>query len=308
MIVYLDLILVTNVCFDAAILMMTAKVRGLGLRIWRTCAACALGAAYLLLMFVPSFDFLYTVIAKLLFSLAVVAVAFGFGGLQHYMRNVGAFYLVHFAAAGAMFAVHFLLLSSGETMRSLLLMPSGGVAFAVESGLWLSVPAFLLSLLFFRSVFRSKERADALAACKVEVEVVIKGVAVACGGLVDTGNQLYDPLTRVPVMVMECGPWRGKLPDKWLERVKQRDAERLLAELDDDDVDGFRDRVRLVPYRGVNGTTRFMLALKPDKVVIRRGDAIHETGRVLVALDGGTMAAGGEYQAIVHPMLVPVAV
>src|SRR5690606_24192208 len=148
-----DLIVLTSICFDTVIVMMTAKLRHLRIQIWRTVLAVFLGAAYTALMFAPQFELLYTLLAKLTFAMLVVYVTFGFGSLQHYARNLACFYLVHFAAAGGIFAIHFLLLSSGEVISQLLLTPTGAVGFAIESGLWLSLPACALSLWFLRAVF-----------------------------------------------------------------------------------------------------------------------------------------------------------
>ena len=303
MVVYLDLIFLTNLCFDTAIVMMTAKLRGLKLSRKRTALAVLLGASYVLLMFQPAFALLYTVVAKLIFSLFVVYVAFGFGSLQMYIRTVGVFYLVHFAAAGAVFAVHFFLLSSGDVMNRLLLQPSGSIAFAIDSGLWLSVPVFFLALLFLRSVFVSKGREDALAAQLASVQVTIGDVVVSCNGMIDTGNRLYDPISRAPVLVMELALWQQYLPRGWMPYIKGNEVDRLFA---DEAYESFQwgDRLRLIPYRGVNASSRFMLAIKPDNVIINSGDDTVETSKVLVAIDGGTLAAGGAYQAIIHPVLI----
>lgn len=303
LIIYLDLIFLTNVCFDAAIVIMTAKVRGIQIHVWRTCAAVLLGGSYVLFMFHPSFAFMYTIAAKLIFSLLVVWTAFGFGSLQFFLRNVGAFYLIHFAAAGGVFAIHFLLLSSGDVMNRLLLQPSGSIAFAVESGLWLSVPVFLCSLWLFRSVFVSKVRTDAMLTYRAEVEVVIAGTIISCTGLIDTGNQLYDPLTRMPVMVMESEAWREVLPQSWMRLIRNQEVDRIFSELDQASFP-WRDRLRLVPYRGVNSASQFMLALKPDHVIIRTDNQRYETSRVLVALDSGNLSSGEGYQAIIHPTMV----
>ena len=303
MIVYLDLIFLTNVCFDSAIIMMTARLLRVNIRIWRTSVAVLLGASYVLLMFVPAFEAMYSVFAKLLFSIIVVYVAFGFGSLQSFLRTMGTFYLVHFVAAGAVFAVHFLLLSSGDVMNRFLLQPSGSIAFAVDSGLWLSFPVFALSLVFLKSVFKAKIRSDAVQSYLAHVEVAIGEVAVNCSGLIDTGNQLYDPLSRVPVLVMECEIWRDFLPAAWLSIIQKREVDRIFAAMDDEAFI-WRDRLRLVPYRGVNGKSQFMLALKPDKVIVTTDACAYQTNKVLVALDGGTLTPSGAYQAIIHPMLV----
>lgn len=301
--VYLDLIFLTNVLFDAAMLMVTAGVRRTPIRYWRIIVASMVGALYTILMFFPAFSLLFTVFFKIGFSFILVYIAFGFGSLQHYLRNIGMFYLIHFATAGSVFAVHYLLLSSGEIMSGILLTPSGTTAFAVESGLWMAIPVFALSLFFFRSVFKSSLRTEALTSYTAEVRVEIDDTITCCKGLIDTGNQLYDPLTRTPVMVMECEQWQDSLPEMWVRRIRSNEVDLIISDMEEGECI-WNDRLRLIPYRGINRGTQFMLALKPDKVVITIHQTTYETKKVLIALDGGKLSANGSYQALVHPMLV----
>ncbi|WP_158593978.1 sigma-E processing peptidase SpoIIGA [Cohnella faecalis] len=61
-------------------------------------------------------------------------------------------------------------------------------------------------------------------------------------------------------------------------------------------------RLRLVPYRAVNGNTRMMLAIKPDMIELaREGEPPSRVTRVLIGLDGGTLSSDGTYRAILHP-------
>lgn len=319
MIVYVDLIFLTNFFFDASLLMMTAFVRKIKIRRSRLAAAALCGALYAAAMIVPRLSWLYAPPAKLVFSLLIVGAAFGFGSLPHYVRNACAFFVVHFAAAGALFAAQLMLLSADDVLARLILNPSGRTAFAFESGLWLSFPVFLLSLWLLRSVFESAKRTEALQRFVADVRVEIGGHSRHCRGLIDTGNQLYDPLTRVPVMIMESGVWKGLLPDSWLSRIGEGRIESIVADLGEAGLDAgagegdadspaesfdWRDRLRFVPYRGVNRGTSLMLAFKPDKVEVTLPDKTVESRRVLVALDGGKLSAAGTYRAIVHPMLL----
>jgi len=301
--VYLDLIFLTNVLFDAAMLMVTAGIRRTEIRYWRIFTASIVGALYTILMFFPAFSLLFTVIFKIGFSLMLVYIAFGFRSLQYYMRNVGMFYLIHFATAGSVFAVHYLLLSSGEMMSGILLSPSGSTAFAVESGLWMAVPVFIGSLYFFRSVFKSSLRTEAITTYTADVRVEIDETIRCCKGLIDTGNQLYDPLTRTPVMVMDCEQWQDSLPEMWIRRIRSNEVDLIISDMDEKEF-VWSDRLRLIPYRGINRGTQFMLALKPDKVVITIHQKTYEPKKVLIALDGGKLSANGSYQALVHPMLI----
>jgi stage II sporulation protein GA (sporulation sigma-E factor processing peptidase) len=120
---------------------------------------------------------------------------------------------------------------------------------------------------------------------------------------VDTGNHLYDPLTRTPVMVVEASDWTEVLPESWLKKIRTSEVDRIVAAIGDEEFK-WQDRLRLVPYRGLNRGTQFLLALKPDRVAVRYNNQELETARVLVGLDGGKLSADGAYRAIIHPQLI----
>jgi stage II sporulation protein GA (sporulation sigma-E factor processing peptidase) len=105
-------------------------------------------------------------------------------------------------------------------------------------------------------------------------------------------------------MIMEASVWREQLPQGWCERLKGESADLLISELDTSSSEEYPwgNRLRLVPYRAVNGNTRLMLAVKPDAVLLsREGHPLLQVNRVLIGLDGGTLSSEGTYRAIVHP-------
>ncbi|GGA20915.1 sigma-E processing peptidase SpoIIGA [Paenibacillus physcomitrellae] len=304
MVVYIDLIFLTNLLIDGALLLTTAWMRKQKPKIWRVSLSAVVGALYCLMMFLPQLSFMYTFLTKFLFSVVMLWLAFGFGSLQNYMRNLGAFYVVNFVAAGGILGIHYLLMSSSELWNGIMFTQSGGMSFRLKVGSIFSLVGFAVVLLGFKAVQNSRQRQERLAAYTGEVEVLIEGHSIHCQGLIDTGNQLTDPLTRMPVMVMEALLWQDVLPSGWKEKLAQGQADNLLLELGEMDVFPWRDRLRLVPYRGINKSSQFMLAMKPDEVRIRVGEQMHVSRRVLIGLDGGKLSAEGAYQAIIHPALV----
>ena len=283
-------------------LLTTAWVRGIKPRYARILAAAAIGAAYVLLMFAPALSFMFTLLVKFALSLLMLWTAFGFGSLQHFVRNVAAFYGVNFAAAGGVLGLHYMLQSS-RGIWDRLWFTRTGLGFELPFGLAFVAVAAGASLLLYRAAWGGRKRAERTLAHLAEVAVSIGGVERRCTGLVDTGNQLYDPLTRTPVMVMEAAVWQRELPAAWLEHIKKAQVDSLIAGLERDD-SPWRDRLRLVPYRGINRGTQFMLAVKPDRVVIEQDGRAYESSRALIGLDGGKLAQDGKYQAIIHPSLL----
>jgi stage II sporulation protein GA (sporulation sigma-E factor processing peptidase) len=301
-VVYLDLIFLANLLIDGAILSVTARIRHVRPSLWRILASSTLGASYVVMMLLPSLSFMFTFVVKCLFSAAMIVIAFGFGGLQHFLRNLGTFYLVSFAVAGGLFGIHYFMESPGEVMNGILVTSSGGIAHRIQIGFWFVVLAFAPLLWMFRTVFTSSKRRKEMTHYLAEVRIRINDCETVCTGLIDTGNQLYDPLTRTPVMVVEAAQWSDVLPESWMNRIKRSEVDQLVAGIGEDSFI-WQDRLRLIPYRGVNRGTQFMLALKPDKVVIVRNETEIVNEKVLVGLDGGKLCADGTYQAIIHPTL-----
>lgn len=303
MIVYLDLIFLINLFVDGVVLYMTAWTRKLPFKTWRLALSAFMGASYVLMMWIPSLSFMFTIVVKCLLSLAMIALAFGFGGIGSFIRNLGAFYLINFAAAGGIFALYYFTQSSNEVMNGILVTRTGGVAFRIQIGFWFTAIGFTFMIWFYRMVLTSIRRRQTMTQYLAQVRIHIGDFESQCTGLVDTGNQLYDPLTRTPVMVLEAEQWSAMLPPEWMKRIRQSEVDQLIATIGSDEWI-WQDRLRLVPYRGVNRGTQFMLAVKPDKVVVLFSDNEIVNAKVLVGLDGGKLCADGTYHAIIHPTLV----
>ncbi|MCM2999627.1 sigma-E processing peptidase SpoIIGA [Paenibacillus cellulositrophicus] len=303
MVVYIDLIFITNLLIDGALLWLTAWMRKLKPPWWRLIVAAVVGALYVVMMFVPQLSFMYTFLVKLGLSLLMLWITFGFGSLQNYIRNMGAFYIINFAVAGGIIGIHYLLQNSGEIFNGIWFTASGGMSFELKIGFWFTFIGVFGMLLWFKMVHSTRKQVESRSVFMGEVAVEIGGHRVTCRGLLDTGNQLSDPLTRTPVMVMEASLWADRLPSGWCERLADGEPDKLVMELEHMDF-AWQDRLRLVPYRGVNRSASFMLAIKPDAVEVRIGDGVHRSSKVLVGLDGGQLSGDRSYQAIIHPKLV----
>ncbi len=304
MVVYIDLIFITNLLIDGTLLWLTGWMRKIKTPWWRISLSALLGALYVIMMFVPELTFMYTFLIKFGLSLIMLWIAFGFGSLQHYMRNMGAFYIINFAVAGGIIGIHYLLQNSGDIWSGIWYTTSGGLSFELKIGFWFMFIVFIIVIFWFKIVQSSKRKLDNRHVYFAEVKVNIGNEQVKCTGLLDTGNQLCDPLTRIPVMVMEASLWGDHLPASWKDKLAEGDADKLVMELGEESSFAWQDRLRLVPYRGVNRGAAFMLALKPDSVEICMDGQISITTRVLVGLDGGTLSSEKAYRAIIHPDLI----
>lgn len=298
--VYLDLLFVQNVLMDYLLLSLTSTWRHRPVRRWRLWLAACLGGLYVLFFFFLAFGFLYTFIAKILFSCIMLMVAFGFGDWRGFFRLVSTFYMTAFVVGGGVFAFYWLLQSQVDVLYHFhVLRAMDMTQFSVMFVLAVGYP---LSWFFARSAYRSLQHQKLKWDHLIRVEGEISGNSFQCIGLVDTGNQLYDPLSRIPVMMVEISvlPF---LPEQIRCSVEESHQTHFLPALDVLD-DSWASRLRFIPYRTIGQQQLWLIALRPDRLFLWTSERKCETQKVLIGLTSTPLSPDGAYQAIVHPSLL----
>ncbi|MGI2292854.1 sigma-E processing peptidase SpoIIGA [Paenibacillus sp. GXUN7292] len=303
--VYVDILFLRELLVDGIVLWTTAWVRHIRPNPWRMLASAAFGACYVVLMIFPQLSFMFMLAIKISVSFIMLWIAFGYNSLQHFLRLVAAFYGVNFVAAGAILGIYFLLLKGSDNVWRTMAFSGEGWNMELKFGFVYFITALSIGIYIHRSVLTQKRERELVRTHLAEVEIIIGENSQRCIGLIDTGNQLYDPLTRTPVMVTEASLWKEQLPDAWIQGIADGQVDRLIAGLDVEAAGVvWQDRMRLVPFRGVNRGSQFMLAIKPDSVKVVVEGQVMESKKVLIGLDGGKLTADGTYRAIIHPSMV----
>lgn len=302
MVIYLDLVFLMNFVIDFMLLKLTATLSRRRVSHLRIAAGSLFGAGYTVLLFFPPLSFLYTFIIKFMFSLSMILIVFGYHRLLLLFKQLALFYFVSFIAGGGVFAAHYFLQSNVQILSGLIMTQTGGPVHPVTLGLLVTVLplVYWLTRSSDRWIGRFKKSSHYMG----RVTIHLNDQSVSCEGLVDTGNRLYEPMTRIPVMILEYGVIEGLLPRVIIQKINEptmlTGGEDFFESLNDEWI----RRIRLIPYRSVGNQLDFLIALRPDHVQIQLHQQIFETDQILIGLSAGKLASGGEYQAIIHPDMV----
>ncbi len=181
------------------------------------------------------------------------------------------------------------LLFAGKTWKSminglfLLLLTTVCFGGALEAvlGLWgLPFAAGAVLTSFFleaAGAYHEKQRQRLERTVEVELTFLEKTMSVC--GMIDTGNQLTEPLTGQPVSIVEEAAVRKLLEDGW-------EAQR-----------GFY----LIPYHSIGKDKGWMKGVLIDRMSVGKGERRAVISKPVLALYNGTISAGGQYQMILHP-------
>ncbi|HHY05356.1 MAG TPA: sigma-E processing peptidase SpoIIGA [Clostridia bacterium] len=295
--VYLDIILLVNFIMDFFLLWATGKMTNLPIKISRLCWGAILGAFYSLVIFLPKLPVGISFLAKNIGALIMVMVAYPPQNVRKFVRALVYLYVLSFTMGGAICAAVYL---TGTTSGLIQAWNGVGILGGIHYG-WLTIGLIIALFLGYsgfhhlRKSWLQQQLINKLTICFNEHEVKVTA-------LLDTGNQLTDPLTKKPVIVVESAVLEKVLPKEIMQKVSRENLEinELFASLDQ----GWVSRVRLIPFNSVGKSHGLMVGLRPDVVVIKNERQEIITSDVVLGLVNKSLSREGQYGALLHPQIL----
>lgn len=290
--VNVDVAFLVNWVTDLAWLWATASLAGLRVRLARLAAAAAGGAALAVWAYFPGGRWLTSLPGALFGTALLLALAFLPCRLQQGLRAVAYFLLSGGAMAGAV------LLAGSRQSATLPLgsRPSSIPGTVVAAGL-------LLSLVGSRYLWQAARDRSRLSRSIHGLRIAVAGRALELPALLDTGNDLREPLTGAACAVVEAAAMAELLPPEVL-RAATAGWEAL-----DSLPQAWALCCRLVPYRAVGRQSGLLLAFAPDHLAIRvpGADRWRRCGG-LIGLSPEPLHPDGTYRALLPSAMLDGAI
>lgn len=261
--VYLDILIIENFAMNYIILYTTSLLIKTKHKVIRFVIGSAIGAFYAVisLMFVNQPKTFLIMLGKVCLSLLIVAVAFYPKKIREFFKTLVTFYMVTFIFAGAAFA---LILYGGAggigpdgSMYLNWNFPINFLVLTVMTGM------FLFGR--FRKYIRERSRSED---CFVSLYIVFDGNGIWIPALVDTGNELKDPMSGYPVIIVEASAIDSLFP----KTLKDYFSTKGIYEFMGIDMPlleaGWLGKFRIVPYSSLGCAKGMLPGFKPDYIEI----------------------------------------
>lgn len=298
--VYIDVVFVINLVMDYTILWATAKFGQFPTSTKRLFLGALVGAGYSAVLLFPAFSFLYDLLVRILFSLVIVGVAFSPQGLRRFIQAVIYFYLIAFTMGGAILggiyflgrnpliygAVNGLLVNLVNVEYTWLLAGVAAAAILAKLGVAFIKKNFLKEYL------------------RVPVTIKLADYRFDVEALLDTGNQLKDPITQVPVLITELRVLSPVMPldvREVFQHAADSDIHQILGRLKPS---VWSSRIRVIPFTSIGKHHGMLLGLRPDEVIVRTNERTVRTKNVVLGIYNKALCPRGSYQALLHPDLI----
>ncbi len=299
MAVYLDIIWLLNFMFDSLLLYLTAIIMKREFRYWRLIAGGMIGSLIILLSVTPLTVYAGNPFVKLLFSILMVLTAFGYKRFKSFVNGLLCFYFITFLVGGTLICVHYFIQFDMNLSSSLFVASVKGFGDPIS---WLFVTiGFPLAWHFSKSNIDKMEVAKIQHNQLVTLDISIEGNTYQFRGLVDSGNQLYDPISKMPVMFVSVNKIVEKLPET-IRTIAQQSEQVIMGTRPV--TPEWENRMRIIPFKVMGQEHQLVIAIKPEKITIYQNDETILVKRGLVSFTMQQLSSDDTFQCIVHPKML----
>lgn len=297
MVVYLDIIWMLNLLIDSLLLWITAIFLKRSAQPIRIILGGVFGSLLIIAAITPFSTYAAHPLVKALVSVGMILTTFGYKRFATFLSNLLTFYFATFLMGGILLGAHYFLTFDMELKSTVVIQSIRGYGDPVS---WL----FLLGAFPIAWHF-SKRRINAITISNIQydilidVSIVINGIILQLKGLIDSGNQLYDPISKTPVMIVSIHSIIEKIPSEVLAIV--------------DDKNHFYDSVsslpsewssimRLIPAKSLGKNNQLLCAFKPEKIEFHT-DGCTSLKKALVVFTTQSLSKDESFQCIIHPYM-----
>jgi len=299
-VIYLDILILENIVVNYMILAVTARFSRIKTSSLRLFLGALVGALYIIFIFLPDMRIYTSVLAKIILSFIIIAIAFKFGRIVTFFKTLALFYITTFLFAGAGFALLY--------FNSKAIMVKNGVMVIDPSLPFLDTKwtQILLALALAGIVTRILWEIIHNIKDKVLVQLYISFDSKIIGlyALVDTGNALHDPLTNMPVVIVEFGAIKDILPVE-IRAVFEESGDNNLGDITNaiSNTSWFT-RFRLIPFTSLGKENGMLVGFKPDFIEIDNDNEKKDIKDVVIGIYTRSLSKNEKYRALLSPELI----
>ena len=272
MAVYADILVITNFIVDYFLLKITSKIIKSPPSVWRNLLSALFAAFTSLIIFLPKQNAVIEISMRLIFSLFICFICFGYINLRRLIRASLVFFAVTFCYAGAMTAVWYIFRPYGMAINNSVvyfdITPMFLIGFSVAGFLIFTVTS---------SLFARRHTAAKLC----DVTLVFCGKKADFKAVIDSGNSVCDTFTQRAIIITDAKKCRRVFGE-------------LNAEL-------YPEKYRAVPCSTVSGGT-LLDGFRCDGGKITADNKTVNLKGPIMALSGTPLC---DCEAIVNPLDCP---
>ena len=258
MTIYVDIVLLENLCMNYIILFGTAYIIKIKIKHLRILASSMIGAIYAILAYSGIFEMYANIFVKIILSICMVYIAYNPKNIKGIIKELIVFYLVSFTLGGCAFALLYIVKPQDIFIKDGVFIGTYPIKIVLLGG----VVGFTITYISFKVVKNRMNKSELI----YEIYIRLEEKELRLKVMLDTGNMLKDPISNSPVALIDKTKLYELLPKEILDNSK----EMLGGEFkEQDEIDyKYKSRLRIIPFTSVGKQNGMLLGIKADEIRI----------------------------------------
>ena len=290
MTIYIDIVLIENLIMNYIILFTTAVVLKIKVNHIRLILASLLGAGYSIIAYMGIIKVYSSIILKIILSVLIIYIAFNPQNIKKMCKDLLLFYLVSFVFGGAAFALIYIIKPQNILMKNGLFLGT----YTLKTVMLGAVVAFCIIIGAFAIIKNKISKKDMFC----EIEILINQKKIKTKAMIDTGNMLKEPITNVPVIVVEHILLYSSMPKEILNNLKEimgGDFKNIPCDIQEK----YISKLKLIPFSSLGKQNGMLIGIRPEYVKVITDEQEKINKNVIIGIYEKSLTKKGEYQALI---------
>lgn len=289
MTIYLDVIFLENMVINYIILYATGVVLKERIKQSRLIMGSTIGAIYSIIYYLFKLKIYSGLLIKIILSIVIIYVSFNSNNLKDLLKKILLFYLASFVFGGAVIAIIYMVNSQNITIQNGVLVGN----YTIKTILIGIVVAYFTIIIAFKLIKTKILKKDLIC----DISIMINNKEIKTKALIDTGNFLKDPITQIPVIVIEHTLLYDVLPKEILnniEKILGGDFSKISNEIKDK----YFSKLKVIPFSSLGKSNGMLLGIIGENLNIYFKDENEKIDKVIVGIYNKSLTKKGEYRSL----------
>ena len=293
--IYIDIIFFENLIMNSIILYATAVILKISPQIIRIILSSAIGSGYAIITYVTEMQIYTSAILKAILAVIMVYVAFNPLNIKKMWKQVAIFYLTSFVFGGVTLYLIYYIKPQEVFMKNGVYV-GDYILKVIMLGAIVAFIIIKISLKIIKTKINSKDMY-----CNIKFKLNEK--IIEAKAMIDTGNLAKEPITNVPVVIVESSLLENVLPKEILnnlEKILCGDFSQISKELQEK----YISRLRCIPFSSLGKHNGMLLGIRVNEINVETEDENKISKNVIIGIYNQSLTKSGEYRALIGIELI----
>lgn len=200
------------------------------------------------------------------------------------------FYLTSFIFGGAALAVIYMVNSEKITILSGEIV-GRYTLFTILLGIVIAFSVLIISFRFFKSKISKND-----LFCNIKIK--FDNNEIQTKAMLDTGNFLKEPITNIPVVILEHHLLKGVIPNEIIDNIEDilgGDLNNLSIEIKNK----YMSKLKIIPFSSLGKQNGMLLGIKATCMEIEEENNVKKADKVIIGVYNKKLSKSGKYHALI---------